>query len=116
MKRVLRESLEEGSFEQQSLWQLVLAHRDIKIENWIQVLPSIQSDKHSEVLLASKLGINSIKAILAIRQQLEHCEPSDKVCRMLFARDEDELVVSSLFHWAKQGREMRSKLIDSLTR
>ena len=51
LKRVLRESLEEGSFEQQSLWQLVLAHRDIKIENWIQVLPSIQSDKHSEVFL-----------------------------------------------------------------
>lgn len=51
LKRVLRESLEEGSFEQQSLWQLVLAHRDIKIENWIQVLPSVQSDKHSEVVI-----------------------------------------------------------------
>ena len=34
---------------------------------------------------------------------------------MLFARDEDELVVSSLFHWVRQGKETRSKLIESLT-
>jgi len=101
LKRVLRESLQMDCFEQQSLWQLVLAHRDIKIEHWIHVLPSVDTEKNPE-------------AILAIRQQLEYNEPSAKVCSMLFARDEDELVVSSLFHWARQ-KETRSKLIESLT-
>ena len=44
-----------------------------------------------------------------------HPKPSAKVCSMLFARDEDELVVSTLFHWVRQGKETRSKLIESLT-
>ena len=39
------------------------AHKDIKIENWIQVLPCVDTNKHSE-------------ALLAIRQQLEYNEPS----------------------------------------
>ena len=36
LKRTIKESLNWESFEQQSLWTIIEAHRGIKIENWVQ--------------------------------------------------------------------------------
>jgi hypothetical protein len=50
LKKVIKASLEWESFEQTAFWTLLSSHRGIKIENWIQVFPHIDSQSHPEAL------------------------------------------------------------------
>ena len=92
--------MEWESFEQTAFWTLLSSHKGIKIENWIQVFPNIDSVNHPE-------------AMSAIWTMLGNVEPSNNIVKMLFARDQDEIVISTLCNWS-QKRKDQTKLVDAL--
>ena len=100
MIKTLQASLEWESFEQTAFWTLLSSHRGIKIENWIQVFPYIDSESHPE-------------ALSAIWTMLGNAEPTNNIVKMLFARDQDEIVVSTLSNWLRKRKDM-TKLADAM--
>jgi len=101
LKKVIKASLEWESFEQTAFWTLLSSHRGIKIENWIQVFPHIDSEQHPE-------------ALSAIWTMLGNAEPTNNIVKMLFARDQDEIVISTLCNWSRKKKDIHQKLVDAL--
>ena len=116
LRKTIKDSLNWESFEQQALWTIIQvyikasnridstkmfqAHKGIRIENWIPMLPLIDSLNHPE-------------AMSAIWRMLLNSDPNLATMRMLLARDKDEIVTNILFNWASHP-ENKKKMIDPL--
>ena len=45
---------------------------------------------------------------------LGNAEPTNNIVKMLFARDQDEIVISTLCNWCRKKKDIHQKLVDAL--